>query len=258
MTQTPLSQQTPPEIDTRLAEQHQRLGRAFQTLAFYKGQEDKGRTLSAYDQRYVDEARAEYHAALDEIRPLDDEFATRGGWSRFFLVQNSGGHIHSSMECHTCYADTQYAWLPSVSGQTEAEAVAEFGEILCSVCFPTAPVEWTTGTSKASQAASDERAAKRAAAAAKRAAKALNLDDIEGGYVFQVDGRTERITTIHAAKAWLTDSAMWDEMLRSEGRHHGYYPPEVRDRLAEILADRVGTTAADELAAAAKRAAKRR
>lgn len=78
------------------------------------------------------------------------------GWSRFFLVQNTNGHIHSNMDCWTCFYNTQYAWLTELSGLTEAEAVEEFGGILCSVCFPSAPVEWTTGTNKRT---ADEKAA---------------------------------------------------------------------------------------------------
>jgi hypothetical protein len=70
------------------------------------------------------------------------------GWSRFFLVTNTNGHIHRSMSCSTCFYSTQFSWLTELSGLTEAEAVAEYGEILCTVCFPSAPVEWTNGTNK--------------------------------------------------------------------------------------------------------------
>lgn len=91
----------------------------------------------------LDEHRAAVEDAQSKISVFEDEFARRGGWSRFFLVQASNGHIHSSMNCSTCYPTTQFGWLPEVSGQTEAEAVANYGAILCTVCFPSAPVEWT-------------------------------------------------------------------------------------------------------------------
>lgn len=74
------------------------------------------------------------------------------GWSRFFLVTSSKGHIHSSMDCSTCRAQTTFGWLPNLSGQSEAEAVEECGPALCSVCFPSAPVEWTTGQLTKAQA----------------------------------------------------------------------------------------------------------
>lgn len=83
-----------------------------------------------------------------EIRILDAEFTRRGGWSRFFLVTSSNGHIHSSQECSTCRPTTDYGWLPEASGQTMAEAIVERDKrdsaaLLCTVCFPDAPVEWT-------------------------------------------------------------------------------------------------------------------
>ena len=67
------------------------------------------------------------------------------GWSRFFLVTSSAGHVHSSMHCSTCRPTTRYGWLPELSGKTEAVAVDELGPTLCTVCFPSAPVEYTEG-----------------------------------------------------------------------------------------------------------------
>ncbi len=43
---------------------------------------------------------------------------------------------------------TQIGWLPDLSGETEAEAVAAHGAMLCTHCFPAAPVEWTTKAPK--------------------------------------------------------------------------------------------------------------
>lgn len=67
------------------------------------------------------------------------------GWSRFFVVTSSAGHVHSSTSCSTCRPTTMYGWLPELSGKDEATAVAELGPTLCTVCFPTAPVDWTAG-----------------------------------------------------------------------------------------------------------------
>ena len=74
--------------------------------------------------------------------PLEAEWQ-RERWSRFFLVVSSDGHIHSSMNCSTCHPHTRYAWLPDLSGLTEADAVEAHGTRLCSICYPSAPVEWT-------------------------------------------------------------------------------------------------------------------
>lgn len=83
-----------------------------------------------------------------EIAPLEAVYAQHR-WSRFFLVTSSQGHVHSSRDCSTCFSTTEYGWLPTISGLTEADAVEQEGSILCSVCFPSAPTEWTTGISKA-------------------------------------------------------------------------------------------------------------
>lgn len=76
----------------------------------------------------------------DEARQavLDHE-ANYTGWSRFWLVTSSPGHVHSSRNCSSCKITTTYALVPTLSAQTETEAVATFGPAMCSVCFPSAP-----------------------------------------------------------------------------------------------------------------------
>lgn len=91
------------------------------------------------------EASEVLEAARAALVPLDAEWDRRGGWSRFFVVQNNNGHVHRSTNCSTCYPRTVYGWLTELSGLTEADAVEAHGTILCSVCFPSAPVEWTVG-----------------------------------------------------------------------------------------------------------------
>lgn len=91
----------------------------------------------------LQEAREGVEDTSGQIAERDDVFRARGGWERFFLVSNTNGHIHSSMYCSTCRPTTQFGWLPSVSDKTEKEAVEEFGPMLCTVCFPSAPLEWT-------------------------------------------------------------------------------------------------------------------
>ena len=83
-----------------------------------------------------------------EALPLETLY-DENQWSRFFLVNNNGGHIHSSMSCHSCNLRTQFGWLPQLSGLTEKDAVEAHGTILCTHCYPTAPVEWTLGITKA-------------------------------------------------------------------------------------------------------------
>lgn len=98
--------------------------------------------------RRMDTARVEILRLRAEAQPFEAEYATER-WNRFFLVQNTNGHIHSSMHCGTCRWDTRYAWLPTLSGLGEDAAVEQEGPRLCSVCFPSAPLEWTLGLPKA-------------------------------------------------------------------------------------------------------------
>lgn len=89
---------------------------------------------------------AEREAALAELMERAEAVeATYTGWSRFFLVTSSAGHVHSSTHCSTCRPTTTYGWLPELSGKSEETAVAELGPTLCTVCFSSAPTEWTSG-----------------------------------------------------------------------------------------------------------------
>ena len=138
------------------------------------------------------EVNEELAAIKNEIATIDAEFTARGGWSRFFLVTSSNGHIHSSMHCHTCNKGknmTTFALLPSLSGANVEAAVAKVGAGLCSVCFPDAPAEYqeqqkisasvaTVLLETADEAAFDAALAKANARAAKRAANSQGWSSI--------------------------------------------------------------------------------
>lgn len=95
----------------------------------------------------VGEALASYVDRVEVVQDIREEIDTLEmaytGWSRFFLVTSSQGHIHSSMRCHTCRPTTTFGWLPELSGLTEDAAVEAHGPALCTECFKSAPVEWT-------------------------------------------------------------------------------------------------------------------
>ena len=78
---------------------------------------------------------------IGQLAPYEQEYVKRGRWSRFHEVtgNSSQNHVHKSMNCSSCYSTTRYAWHPELSGQSESEAVVEFGEKMCTVCFPSAP-----------------------------------------------------------------------------------------------------------------------
>ncbi|ASR86368.1 hypothetical protein SEA_AMOHNITION_88 [Mycobacterium phage Amohnition] len=109
----------------------------------------------AADETIVKYNRDGYQRAIDAYAPAVEarraageairvhEAANYKGWLRFFLVP--GGHIHRSRGCSSLRITTRIGWLPNLSGETEADAVAEHGAMLCTKCFPSAPVEWTMG-----------------------------------------------------------------------------------------------------------------
>lgn len=93
------------------------------------------------------EALTTLRAARDEVSRISldiiarDEIYRQSPWTRFFpSVTKSHPHIHATLGCRTLHHDTVMNWAPGLSGKTEAEAVTELDEALCTVCFPTAPV----------------------------------------------------------------------------------------------------------------------
>lgn len=184
-----------------------------------------------------------------EMAPLNAEFTRRGGWTRAFIV--SAGHVHSSMNCSTCnngMYPTSFGWLTEFSGKDEAQVIEAAGSRACTVCFPNAPVDAPAGRlfhadEVAAEQARAERAAKKAIADAKKAANALPT--------YRTSGRwSDKIETVYAAKAFMTDGAQW-------GWDHPSYQPVDRDAVAALLAEKFGTTVEAQIEAAAKRAANR-
>lgn len=135
-----------------------------------------------------------YQAKADEIAaqmaPLNAEFDRRGGWTRAFLVQASNGHVHSSMNCSSCFPTTEYAWMTDYSAHSEDEIVTDAGERACTICYPSAPAEVLNRPTKMFTRSEIEKQAARAEREAKRAAKeaAKVIDPTTG----KVVGNTER------------------------------------------------------------------
>jgi hypothetical protein len=119
--------------------------------------EDPWGTSPSKAVKAYDAATAARQTARDAAAPYEAEFSSRGGWSRFYLVTSSDGHIHRATGCSTCYITTVFGWLTDLSGSTEEDAVAAHGPLLCSVCYPSAPAEWTIGRPEqtAEEAAAD-------------------------------------------------------------------------------------------------------
>jgi hypothetical protein len=121
-----------------------------------------GSSLDSYARKREAESFENFRAKVAAVKVAYDAYVEVSkeydGWTRFFLVP--GGHIHSSMDCSTCNKmgkPTEFAWLPDLSGLTEADAVAVHGPWLCTVCYPSAPVEYTNGEELAAAAKAAER-----------------------------------------------------------------------------------------------------
>jgi hypothetical protein len=182
MTITDPTGATPVEIDTELARIELDRARAERDLA---GLADRMKRLaelgdsSAVDRLrpLIDEARQKISDCDATTRPLDDEFVRRDGWTRAFLVTNTGGHVHRSMNCRTCYPRTRFAWLTQFSGHDETEIVEQAGEAACTECYPTAPVEVRNRPSRIKTPEQIAREQEKAARAQAKAAKAITAPD---------------------------------------------------------------------------------
>jgi hypothetical protein len=130
------------EIDTRIAaawnefwKVQDKVIKTQKTLRVYKSMGPR----YAADIERISAKEAEYVVIAESLRAAVIELDAKEytGWTRFYLVK----HIHNTQHCSSFRWNTRIGWLPSVSGLTEQEAVAEYGATLCTKCFPSAPVE---------------------------------------------------------------------------------------------------------------------
>lgn len=285
---TDLATQTPAEIDTALAAIYTEAAGVHARIDAHRADADRARKTLASDDRYdynrdyARQALARVAAALpalnDQLRalaakaaPFEAEYTRRGGWTRAYIVRNSNGHVHRTRQCATCFTTTEFGWVTDVSGWDETAIVEAAGEMACTVCYPSAPVDVLkrkcTLQDPATRAARAERDAAKAARDAKKAAKAITNPDGTPLQVFDYvvparerrmrDGSTvtapafdkyETLATAYAARQWLTD-------------HFDTWGPTRRDAdvaaVAAALAAKEGKTAEQVLTEARKRAAKR-
>lgn len=217
-----------------------------------------------------DTAYRAVQAVVEAQEPFNGEYR-EVRWTRAFLVLNTGGHVHKDRDCSTCFPTTRYGWLPELSGSSEAEIVEAAGADACTVCYPSAPVESLSRprtvlhrTEQEAQVAREARAVAKAERDAKKAAKTLSppvrvfdyhiaerqYQNRDGSIkVTPAHDRFETLETVYAAKQWLTDS--------QEGYGTPKRPEDIA-AVAEALATKFDTTPEAEIAAAAKRAAKRK
>jgi hypothetical protein len=209
-----------------------------------------------------------------EIYPREARYHSRR-WTRYYLVDNTNGHVHKDQYCDTCFPTTQYAWLVEQSGMTAEDLVELAGEKACTRCFPWAPTDTlkrkTLLESVDKKAARLEREAKKAEREAKKAAKAIANPDgtplkvfkghyperqvVRNGVVVKVHpahDAYDTLETLHAARGWLTDYYFWNK-----GGAHPSYRKESLDDVAKAVAHKEGKDTETVLAEAKKRADRR-
>ncbi len=216
----------------------------------------------------VDEKRAEVAKNRAELAPLrktidagNEEFAARGGWTRYFLVHNSNGHVHRERSCSTCFTTTQYLWITDLSDCDETKMVEQYGSDACTICFPNAPTLPGFATSRTSKEKADRKAAREAKVAEKAAKEeAKKIANPDGSKVIDCHGG--EIRTDRDAKMSATDYAA--DLARGSDYFDRLRPNLERDvtdafaRITVALAAKFETTPEHEAAEAGKRAKRRR
>jgi hypothetical protein len=206
-----------------------------------------------------------------EVYPREAQYNDRR-WTRYYLVDNSNGHVHKDEHCDTCFPTTRYAWLVEQSGMSAEDLVVLAGEKACTVCFPWAPVDILKQKTKLEaperKAARLEREAKKAEREAKKAAKAIANPDGSPLEVFDwrvperqrqtrnglvtepAHDRFQTIATLAAARSWLADQ--YEAWRGNNGTHRNV------NNVAEAIAHKEGKTAEVVIEEAKKRAARRK
>jgi hypothetical protein len=198
------------KIDTELSELHNqrwtiisKIEGAEEDLKFYqKHYPTRIGEIAKYEGKiYI--FKADLRKVNGQIRDLDAIY-DQDPWTRAFLVVNNNGHVHSSLDCSTCFPTTRYQWLIQYSNDDEATIVDDAGEDACTICYPSAPAETLNRPSRivtadkiAKAQAKAERDAKREAKLAKEKADAPTAS---GEFLYFKDGKyTEVIRTERTA-----------------------------------------------------------
>ena len=198
------------KIDTELSTLHDKrfnllfdLESAIDTKEFYEKHYPTFADEIAKQEGKIESARKKIFEVGCQILDLN-EIYDQDPWTRAFLVLASNGHVHSSMDCNTCFPTTRYNWLVQYSNDNESTIVEDAGQDACTICYPSAPADVLNRPSRivtadkiAKAAAKAERDAKKAAKLAKEKADAPTAS---GEFLYFKDGKyTEVIRTERSA-----------------------------------------------------------
>jgi hypothetical protein len=147
-------------------------------------------------QTEIDSIKSKISVVNVEINKLNAIY-NQDPWTRAFLVINSNGHVHSSMDCSTCFATTRYNWLVQYSNDDEKTIVEDAGQDACTVCYPSAPADVLNRPSRivtADKVANAQAKAERDAKKAERIAKEkANAPTASGEFLTYKEGKYTRV-----------------------------------------------------------------
>ena len=198
------------KIDTQLSELHDKswnlrvaLESALDTKKFYEKHYPTRVDEIAKCESNIATLRDQIFKVGSEILDLN-EIYDQDPWTRAFLVLASNGHVHSSMDCNTCFPTTRYNWLVQYSNDDEKTIVEDAGQDACTICYPSAPAEVLNRPSRivtADKIAKAQAKAERDAKKAERIAKEkANAPTKSGEFLYFKDGKyTEVIKTERSA-----------------------------------------------------------
>jgi len=195
-------------------------------------------------QKRIAELKEQYAKIQTEIKKLDAIY-DQDPWTRAFLVINSNGHVHGSMDCNTCFATTRYNWLVQYSNDDENTIVEDAGQDACTICYPSAPAEVLNRPSRivtadkiAKAQAKAERDAKREAKIAKEKA---NAPTASGEFLYFKDKRyTQVIKTERTAVTEWLNNQYW--ILNSSNPESQESKKQVNEIICQNLAEKYGVS----------------
>jgi hypothetical protein len=191
------------KIDTELSALHDQrwnfifdLDSALDNKAFYeKHYPTRIDEITKYENK-IASIKEKIYQVNTEIAKLDAIY-DQDPWTRAFLVLASNGHVHSSMDCSTCFSTTRYNWLVQYSNDDENTIVEDAGQDACTVCYPSAPADVLNRPSRivtadkvAKAQAKAERDAKKVARIAKEKA---NAPTASGEFLIYKEGKYTRV-----------------------------------------------------------------
>lgn len=202
------------KIDTELSELHNKVWainskiidvqediKFVERSGFYNEEKKKIRVEESLAK--IEELKKEREPIAIRIKELDAIY-NQDPWTRAFLVVNNNGHVHSSLDCSTCFPTTRYQWLIQYSNDDEATIVEDAGQDACTICYPSAPAETLNRPSRivtADKIAKAQAKAEREAKKAERIAKEkANAPTASGKFLTYKEGKwTREIRTERSA-----------------------------------------------------------